>query len=189
MADYPSEDLGLPSGTLWAKYNVGANSPEEYGAFYAWGETSPKREYSWDSYRFGSAPSFSKYGKDGKTELELSDDAARANMGGMWHMPTKTQIEELFAHTTSAWTTFNDVTGVSFTSNVNGNSIFIPAAGCRSNTRMYDSRITFRVWSSSLYSLTHNYAWYFWGKHNGSRDDGGGNGQRFCGYSIRGVIG
>ncbi|MBR6376052.1 MAG: hypothetical protein IKR91_07460, partial [Alloprevotella sp.] len=93
-------DLGLPSGTLWADRNVGADKPEAYGSYFAWGETVPKSDYSWSTYKYGTADSEltkycseSSYGKDGYTdkfiELELQDDAASVNWGGNWRMPSK----------------------------------------------------------------------------------------------------
>ena len=93
-------DLGLPSGTLWATCNVGANSPEEYGDYFAWGETTTKSSYSWSTYKYckGSSSTMTKYCTssyygtvDNKTELEPSDDAATANWGSEWQMPSLEQ--------------------------------------------------------------------------------------------------
>ena len=97
-------DLGLPSGTKWATCNVGATAPEEYGDYFAWGETEPKTTYNWDTYKWcnGSEDTFTKYNTkssygtvDNKTQLELADDAARANWGGQWRMPTDAEWTEL----------------------------------------------------------------------------------------------
>ncbi len=125
-------DLGLPSGTLWATCNVGANSPEEYGDFFAWGETEPKERYDLDTYKYGNLSGMTKYcATDNKTELEPEDDAATANWGSDWQMPSITQIRELInsSNTTTIWTTLNGVYGRKITSNRNGNYIFLPAAG------------------------------------------------------------
>lgn len=126
-------DLGLPSGLLWATCNVGASSPEEYGNYYAWGETKPKSAYTWDTYKYGTSSNDSDITKynptDEKTVLEPEDDAAHANMGGEWRMPTYAELSHLTANTTSTWETLNGVNGRRFTG-PNGNSIFIPAAGC-----------------------------------------------------------
>ena len=140
-------DLVLPSGTLWATCNIGANSPEEYGDHFAWGETTGyndgKTVFSWNTYKWckGSSETLikyctkSEYGNngftDGKTVLDLEDDAARANWGGDWRMPTLAEIEELMNNTTREWTTLNGVNGYKFSSKSNGNSIFLPAAGYR----------------------------------------------------------
>lgn len=135
-------DLGLPSGTLWATCNVGANNPEDYGDYFAWGETSPKSLYSQSTYRYcnGSSSALTKYcndtsyGYNGFTDtltiLEPSDDAATANWGEGWHTPTKEEFNELINNCTGTWTTRNGVNGYLFTGS-NGNSIFLPAADNR----------------------------------------------------------
>ena len=101
-------DLGLPSGTLWAKMNVGANSPTDYGLYFAWGETqgytdASTKAFTWNDYKFnpsGDGSTFTKYNAtDGLKHLELEDDAAHVNMGGEWHMPNIAQCIELFANT------------------------------------------------------------------------------------------
>ena len=138
-------DLGLPSGTLWATCNIGADSPEEYGDYFAWGETQPKSNYSWATYKYckGSSNTLTRYcyqsdyGYNGftdtLTELLPEDDAATANWGENWHTPSLAQIQELFdsTYTTTAYTTQNGVKGRKITSNINGESIFLPAAGYR----------------------------------------------------------
>lgn len=116
-------DLGLPSGTKWATCNVGAKNPKEYGNYYAWGEVTPKDVYDWSTYKYGSNyDQLTRYntdsvvGKngfaDGKTVLELSDDAAHFNWGGKWRMPTKTQQNELRALCYWVWTESYDGSGV-----------------------------------------------------------------------------
>ncbi len=133
-------DLGLPSGLKWATCNVGATLPEEYGDYFAWGETSPKTTYDWSTYKYcnGTSDSMTKYCtdseygiEDNKTMLELSDDAAHVNWGGTWRMPTKYEQDELrnTKYCSWSWTTQNGVNGYKVTSKKNGNSIFLPAAG------------------------------------------------------------
>ena len=154
-------DLGLPSGIKWATCNVGANSPEEYGDYFAWGETQPKDNYFWDSYKYcnGSYTTMTKYGTtskfgivDNKTELELEDDAAYVNWGGNWRMPTKPEQDELrdTNNCTWTWTTQNGVNGYKVTSKKNGNSIFLPAAGFRGSSGLCDVTTAGLYWSSSL---------------------------------------
>ena len=154
-------DLGLPSGTLWATCNVGANSPEEYGDHFAWGETEPKSDYSWSTYKYcnGSFYTLTKYctssddgSVDNKTELEPSDDAATANWGSGWQMPSREQCDELInsSYTTTIWTTMNGKYGRKITSKSNGNSIFLPAAGYRSDTSFYRAGSYGGYWSRSL---------------------------------------
>jgi len=137
-------DLALPSGTLWATCNVGANRPEEYGSYFAWGETKPKDKYSLETYVFfGGYKSNGRlvllkyctdsgYGSvDGKNELEPEDDAATANWGKKWQTPSKEQLEELIDENniTTEWTTLNGVNGLKIISRRNGKSVFLPAAG------------------------------------------------------------
>ena len=157
-------DLGLPSGTLWATCNVGASSPEEYGDYFAWGETKPKNYYVWSTYKWcnGSEDTMTKYCtrsdygydgfSDGKTKLDPEDDAATANWGSDWQMPSLEQIEELInsEYTTTEWTTQNGVNGRNITSNINGNSLFLPAAGTRYDTRLSGAGSGGKYWSSSL---------------------------------------
>ena len=154
-------DLGLPSGTKWATCNVGADSPEEYGDCFAWGETVPKAIYVWSTYKWcnGSSTTQTKYCTssaygivDNKTTLDLADDAANANWGGSWRIPTKAEQDELrnTNYTTWTWTTQNGVSGRKVTSKVNGNSIFLPAAGYYEGSDRKFSGSTGSYLSSSL---------------------------------------
>ena len=140
-------DLGLPSGTKWANMNVGASKSEDYGLYFAWGETvgygsdtSDGHNFYWTSYKWcnGSENTLTKYCTDSsygtvdnKTVLDLEDDAAYVNWGSDWRMPTNAEIGELLDNTTHEWTTVNGIDGRKFTSKTNGNSIFLPAAGHR----------------------------------------------------------
>ncbi|MBO4567195.1 MAG: hypothetical protein J5695_08215, partial [Bacteroidales bacterium] len=130
-------DLGLPSGLKWATCNVGASKPEDYGDYFAWGETEPKSDYTWNNYKWcnGSANTLTKYNNnkyigtvDNKTVLDPEDDAARVNWGGSWRMPTDAEQNELRENCSWTWTTLNGVDGVIVTGS-NGNSIFLSAAG------------------------------------------------------------
>ena len=154
-------DLGLPSGTLWATCNVGANSPEEYGNYFAWGETEPKSDYSWSTYKYykSSSDTMTKYCTsnnygtvDNKTVLEPADDAATANWGEAWQMPSLVQYEELINnnYTTTEWTTMNGVNGRKITSKINLKSIFLPAAGGRYDASLSHARTNGVYWSRSL---------------------------------------
>ena len=150
-------DLGLPSGIKWATCNVGANSPEEYGGYYAWGETEEKSNYEWSTYRWcnGSENTMTKYCTrsydgtvDNKTVLDPEDDVAHVKWGGSWRMPTRAELDELRHECTWQWTTQNGVNGYRVTG-PNGNSIFLPAAGFRKGTVV--SSVGFgNYWSSSL---------------------------------------
>ena len=153
-------DLGLPSGLKWGSCNIGASSPEEYGDYYAWGETETKSNYSWSTYKWcnGSYNSLTKYNPlssygtvDNKTVLEASDDVARVKLGGKWRMPTDDEWTELRTKCTWTWTTQNGVYGRKVTG-PNGNSIFLPAAGERYGASLNDAGSNGRYWSSSLYT-------------------------------------
>ena len=151
-------DLGL--SVKWATCNVGANKPEEYGDYFAWGETAPKEVYDWSTYKWcnGSETTLTKYCTDdslgivdNKTQLELSDDAAHVNWGGDWRMPTDAEMTELIEQCIWTWTTQNGVNGYKVTSKRNGNSIFLPAASCRYDTSLGRAGSNGSYWSSSLY--------------------------------------
>ncbi|QFQ11931.1 hypothetical protein C7Y71_002200 [Pseudoprevotella muciniphila] len=165
-------DLGLPSGTKWADCNIGAKTRTNYGYYYAWGETSRKTKYDWDSYKFGSDKltkycTDSDYGEDGftddKEELDLSDDVARKLWGGKWRIPSDEQFEELIEHTKHRWTKINGVKGMLFTGR-NGHSIFLPAAGHRYGTSLYDAGSGANYWSRTLNADSPDYAYclYFY---------------------------
>ena len=152
-------DLGLPSGTKWASCNVGATKPEEYGDYYAWGETETKSDYSWNTYKWcnGTPQTLTKYctsssnGKvDNKKVLDASDDVARVKWGGSWRIPTQDEVEELKDKCSQEWITVNGVKGRKFTG-PNGNSIFLPAAGYRVSSFLSGAGSDGRYWSSSLY--------------------------------------
>ena len=188
-------DLGLPSGTLWATCNVGANSPEEYGDYFAWGETEPKTTYNWSTYKYckGTKTTMTKYCTnssygtvDNKKELEPSDDAATANWGSGWQMPSLEQLKELYnsSYTTTTWTTKNGKYGRKITSKSNGNSIFLPAAGYRSGTNFYESGSGGYYWSRSLCTGDCNYACYL---RFYSSDICAGYYYRYDGQSVRPV--
>jgi hypothetical protein len=159
-------DLGLPSGTLWATCNIGASSPEEYGDYFAWAETTSKSTFSWTTYRYNATNQhyMSKYctnynlGPNGftdyLTELEPEDDAAYVNWGRKWRIPTKTQFSELINsnYTTTTWTTQNGVYGRLITSKSNGNSLFLPAAGARGDSSLGSAGSDGYYWSRMLYA-------------------------------------
>ena len=177
-------DLGL--SVKWATCNVGANSPEEYGDYFAWGETKPKDSYKWSTYKWcnGSKDKLTKYCKesyygrvDNKTVLDLVDDAAHVNLGGAWRMPTKEEIRELKDNCTWTWTTQNGVNGYLVTSKKNDNSIFLPAAGYRSGSDLEYAGSYGRYWSSSLdtdhsdayrlYFGSYNVDWFYYSRDFG----------------------
>ncbi len=155
-------DLGL--SVKWANMNVGAKKASGYGSYFAWGETKAKDTYSWGTYAWsrGDSQFLTKYSTtDRRTQLAITDDAARANMGGDWRMPTVEEFEELTnpANCTWEWTTLDGVNGYKVTGKKTGNSIFLPITGFR-----YYSDVQFRslngvYWTSSLYTTNPNKAW------------------------------
>ncbi len=153
-------DLGLPSGTLWADMNVGATSPEDYGDYFAWGETTPKNTFTKDNYAFGTPPSFTKYTvDDNRWRLEQADDAAHATWGGDWRIPSLMEYMELYNYCTWAWTALNGVEGYKLTGK-NGNSIFLPAAGSiQEDTHLQaDAYVNYWVNSAHEWSFPYVYA-------------------------------
>lgn len=158
-------DLGL--SVKWACCNVGATKPEEYGGYYAWGETEEKSYYDWDTYKWcnGSYDSMAKYctygnkGRvDNKTVLDPDDDVAHVKWDGSWRMPTADEIKELNDKCSWTWTTLNGVNGCMVTG-PNGNSIFLPAAGYRSGSGLIHRGKGVRFWSSSLNDSISDFAY------------------------------
>lgn len=147
---YGYVDLGL--SVKWATTNVGASSPTDYGSYFAWGETRTKSDYSWSTYfdTNDGGSTFFKYATNKKTTLDLSDDAAHANWGGNWRMPTKAEQDELREKCTWTWTTQNGVKGYKVSSKRNSNSIFLTAAGFRHDGVLVNAGSDGNYWSSSL---------------------------------------
>lgn len=154
-------DLGL--SVKWADRNLGASFPNEYGAYFAWGEVTPRQDFSWKEYRFresgenekdiklGKYNTKKKYGQvDNLVRLEGADDAASASWGGKWRMPTKVEFGELLEKCSWEWTTSYGINGYLVTG-PNGNSIFLPAAGIRNVLGDTASNLWGYYWTSDLY--------------------------------------
>lgn len=163
--DHEYVNLGLPSGTLWATCNVGASAPEEYGKYFAWGETESKGYYEYSTYKWcqGSSTTLTKYCynsnygyngyTDNKLELDTEDDAAYVNWGPTWRMPSKEQIIELQMKCSWKWTNQNGVNGMLVTG-PNGASIFLPSGGSRLGSTLYHAGMVGGFWSRSLVDWT-----------------------------------
>ena len=201
MNTLPSEprtfiDLGLPSGTKWANMNVGASSPEEYGEYFAWGETVAKNSYSWDNYM---CPEMT-CGKSGDPVFDLVGDkadiagtkfdAAAIHWGESWSMPTAKQVEELASNCYSSLVTINGVQCRKLKSRINGNEIIFPLAGVRWFEDFADEGSLGYYWASTLRQggyvspcrfIVRNDA-HGWGWSMGGEND------RFCGFPIRPVM-
>ena len=188
---YEYVDLGLPSGILWAKCNIGADTETDAGSYFQWGDTQGytadqvgvDKIFDWAHYKFGTRDNLTKYNStDGLTTLQLADDAAHANMGEDWRMPTKEEYQELIDNTPSEWVDNYNTTGVSgrLFMGTNGNTLFLPAAGIA-----FESQFLFeysgQYWTSSL----GRYLYLIGGEDNEQLKIHSIN--RFIGFSIRGV--
>ena len=151
-------DLGLPSGILWATCNIGADSPEDYGSYFAWGETETKNAYNWRTYKWCGEDydKVTKYNTDSdcgtvdeKTVLDPEDDAAHKNWGEGWRMPTREEMDELKRCCSWRWTIQNGVKGKKVTG-PNGKYIFLPVAGFYNDDGLINVGSYGYYWSSSL---------------------------------------
>lgn len=161
-------DLGLPSGTKWASFNVGASKPEEYGGYFAWGESEEKWDYLDDGYVFTNPATGDLYTLP--SDISGTEyDVAHVKWGGHWCMPTKADFDELVENTNNGWMRLNGIAGYKFTSKINGNSIFLPAAGgsyveiglqVGPLSGLYSGichvRVMGKYWSSTKYDLENN---------------------------------
>ncbi len=188
--EYSAVDLGL--SVKWASTNVGAVYPEDFGDYYAWGETKSKSVYTYENYRWyendGELLDIIKYNTkgenaDNKTILQKSDDVANVKMGRFWRMPTANEAKELVEKCHWEVVTRGGVKGYRVTSLVNGNSIFLPMAGYADKNGEQDENIRGFYWTTSLY--TDPLKAYFFGF---TKDDSYVNNiERRFGFSVRGV--
>ena len=193
-------DLGLPSGTLWATCNIGADAPEEIGDYFAWGETLPKSMYDWSTYKWSanSSGKMTKYCSaqyhaengfhDDKYKLEAEDDAATANWGSSWCMPGDGEINELIRECNSFWTTQGGINGRVFAGR-SGGTLFLPAAGYYGGSSLYGAGNYGYYWSRDLKTSSNR----SWGANNLDfsservrRSEYGRD--RYCGLSVRPVV-
>ena len=147
-AQHEPVDLGL--SVDWASCNLGASAPEQYGAYYSWGETATKSVFSWNTYRYGNSDALTKYNKaDGNRTLAPENDAASATWGGAWRMPTKAECAELLDKCTWTWSNRSGVNGYIVTG-PSGNTIFLPASGQREGSEASDVGSWGCYWSATL---------------------------------------
>ena len=181
---YEYVNLGLPSGLKWATCNVGATSPEQAGLYFAWGETTGyTSEQVTSGVRIFNSESYTASAIS--TDLKPEQDAAHVNLGGNWRMPTKDECQELIDNCDVVWTDDYNGTGVTgkvFTSKVNGNSVFFPAAGLCDNSSVYNVGSGGYYWSTSWYSSSA--AWHLCFN---SRYQLLSRNNRWYGVSVRGV--
>lgn len=196
---YNGHDYVEIGGLKWATMNVGASSITDGGLYFQWGDTQGytasqvgsgegKKNFGWADYKYGSSSPFSKYDTDGKTVLEAVDDAAVANWGGSWRMPTTAEFQALGAAVNTAWTQVNNVYGILCTDTTDSSkTLFFPAAGRCNDGSVKNVGSNGSYWSSSLNAGSRQYAcrlsfssdYAIW--NNGS--------YRCCGYAVRPVVG
>ena len=184
-------DLGLPSGRKWANMNLGANTPNESGLYFAWGDTEWHEDGSDDTFYRSDYDDIPASKID--TDLPLEHDAAHAMLGGerqrvgasagIWHMPTKEDFQELYDNCKRSWVDVKGKKGCLFTSKINGNSIFLPAAGFYYGASLYYSGSNGYYWSSSWYNSSYGYNLYFSSGDVSPQSSS----HRYCGLSVRAV--
>ena len=177
-------DLGLPSGLKWAAGNIGTTNPEDYGLYFAWGETTGYTAAQVPGVRAFDSKSYKA--STISADLTLEQDAAHVNLGGRWRMPTQAECQELIDNTTQTWTNDYNGTGVRgyiFTSKVNGNSVFFPAAGGCYNSSVNDVGLYGGCWSASWRSSSDAWDLYFDPERQYLYDYS----YRYCGFTVRGV--
>ena len=190
-------DLGL--SVKWATRNVGAENPEDYGDYFAWGETAPKSDYSWETYKFTTdgGNTFTKYTGSDNPLLDAKDDAAAANWGGLWRMPTEGEIRDLLNECTWEWqdfgnTEFGGVMGYKVTSNKPGYTdkyIFLPNTGYRIGTDLYYAMYRGYYWSATPYNIADGHNEEKCARRLFMRSDYHSNslGDRYLGLTVRPV--
>ena len=176
-------DLALPSGTLWAPMNIGASKPEEAGIYVAWGETAEKSEYTWETYTHCDEGNSWKCHDLGMNIAGTEYDAATANWGSDWQMPTLEQVEELIANCTMESVTVNEVKCWKYTG-TNGSSILLPVAG-RNIDKALSSNDYGYYWTATRYEYNDRNAELL---YIGGRDTNKSLYQsRYCGFTVRAV--
>lgn len=174
--------MGLPSGTQWANFNVGAEKTEEPGLYFSWGNIvghEAGEGYDFSQVAYNSSPA-----ADIATDLSMDQDAAREYLGDRWRMPTAAEFQELYDNCTVVWTTLNGVNGRLFTSNVNGAWIFLPAAGVYNGTTLNNRGSEGLYWSSTYLSATNARLLYF----NSSDINPQNDDNRRLGFPVRAVL-
>ena len=177
--DIHAVDLGLPSGNLWSDVNLGANAPEDYGDYFAWGAIKPFDKY--DSETYNAEVDVHNIPKDFSGDAKF--DAATSILGGKWKTPSYADISELDDNTEKEWTEINGVKGLKFTA-ANGNSIFIPAAGFKSDDTVGKATFSGYLWTSNL---DPGYEGVGVSNIVNTGGVGGGGNYGYLGYSIRPV--
>lgn len=181
-------DLGL--SVMWAPYNVGASSPEKYGYYYAWAETSPKMNYTSSTYKWYSNNKYNTNLNSTNVSsleyIELIDDPANVNWGGHWRMPTAEEQDELRNNCDFFYEEYNGVSGWTVESRINGNSIFIPASGVKQEKSVVGAgQYCYMFARNMYYNNGGSYGFYYWSlNENNAKND---SFTRFTGAIVRPV--
>ena len=193
-------DLDLPSGTLWAKCNLGAEKETDFGKFFQWGDTQgysdiDEHRFGWGDYRYGSSKNFTKYNEnDTKLILDNEDDPVFVATKGKFKLPSKEQLKELIAHTNHEWTIIDGVNGMKFWKmgteepTDSDSYIFIPAAGECLDGNHFDVDSWGYIWSASRYESFASRAWSMCFNAGDAGDIYVSDSSRCNGFSVRGVI-
>lgn len=175
-------DMGLPSGVQWASCNVGAARPSDLGLYFSWGNIvghGIDEGYDFSQVVYNSTPAANIM-----TDISLDQDAARANLGEPWRMPTIDEFQELYDNCTTVWYTMNGINGILFTSNLNGKKIFFPAAGYYNNESLNKHGLDGYYWSSSFESAVLAHRLHFTELNVDVLDYN----YRYRGFSVRAVL-
>lgn len=151
-------DFGLPSGLKWGRMNVGASSPSDEGLYFSWGNT--QGFYITDPYNFSVEAYDASPGKQISVDLTLENDAARAVMGSPWRMPSQAEAGELMQYCTFVWGTLNGRYGLLLTSTINGQVMFLPAAGYLAGESRQSFNGNGHFWTSSFFNTGSCYDMY-----------------------------
>ena len=183
MSTAGAVDLGLPSGLLWCEHNVGASRPEEFGLYFSWGNVTGHAEGSGYDFSQTNYDASAGAALTGNITVDDTYDMAHHNMGGLWRLPRPAEFAELNSNCDHVWIDEDGVQGMRFTSRINGNAIFFPAAGYYGGTTLNYRGTDGRFWSSGFYSASYAYGLYFYSSEVYPQND---SSRRF-GFTVRAV--
>ena len=183
MSTAGAVDLGLPSGLLWCEHNVGASRPEEFGLYFSWGNVTGHAEGSGYDFSQTNYDASAGAALTGNITVDDTYDMAHHNMGGLWRLPRPAEFSELNSNCDHVWIDEDGVQGMRFTSRINGNAIFFPAAGIYNGTSLYYRGTSGYYWSSGFHSASDAYDLYFFSTSVSPQY----NGSRRIGFTVRAV--
>lgn len=193
IGGHTAVDLGLPSGKKWASCNIGANKPEQYGEYFAWGDTASKADYSPNTTRtFGKTPeqlALLNYTNKSTGALETNFDVAQHKWGEGWRMPTREEFQELLTYCKWTWTKVGNISGYKVESKAddNTNSIFLPAAGMMEDREPKNQGVHGWYWASVPFAGNDYLSWNL--EFSENEDYGLSTLSRRCGFTVRAIYG